>query len=349
MPDGHTLHHRIAEGIRTLSPAYFGLPMATGIIALSSDALGFPRLGRALFALNNVEYAVLAVLYVVRLLFFFPAFRDDLGSHRSGAGFLTIVAASCLLGNQYIRFLGDHHVAAILWMVGFVAWLIFAYAFFILVAVRIRKPSLERGINGTWLLFVVSVQALSVLAAINATHWALPARSMLFVALLFHLLGWLFYLVFIGIIFYRTIFSPLRVREFEPSYWINMGAAAITTLAGCTLVENMGIHHVWAELIAPLKIFIVFAWVAGVWWIPVVFFVGLLRYRTIPVRYVPGYWSMVFPLGMYTLCTWHLAALFEVPILMNIAPLFIWVAWGAWLVTAIGMWMRIGRVYLLGR
>lgn len=349
MSHGHTLHQRIAEGIRTLSPAYFGLPMATGIIALASDALGFGRLGRALFVLNNVEYAVLAILYLVRVAFFFPAFRDDLASHRRGAGFLTIVAASCLLGNQYIRFLGDHHTASILWVVGLIAWLFFAYAFFILVAVQVRKPSLERGINGTWLLFVVSVQALSVLASTNAAHWALPPRSTLFVALLFHLLGSLFYLVFIGIIFYRTIFSPLRAKEFEPSYWINMGAAAITTLAGAILIEALARQAIWTDLVPPLKLFVVFAWVAGVWWIPVVFFVGLWRYRTIPIRYQSGYWSMVFPLGMYTLCTWHLAALFEVPFLADIAPVFIWFAWGAWLVTAIGMWMRIGRVYVLER
>lgn len=349
MTNAATWQHRVAEGIRTLSPAYFALPMSTGIIALASDALGHGTAGRVFFALNNVEYATLAVLYILRLTFFFPQFRNDLAAHRKGAGFLTIVAASCLLGQEYAHFPGNHAVATAFWVTGLITWLFFAYTFFILVTVRAHKPSLERGINGTWLLFVVSVQALAILACTNVLHWTIPPRTTLFTALLFHLLGWLFYLVFIGIIFYRTIFTVLRANEFEPSYWINMGAAAITSLAGSTLAETLDEHALWTELVPTLKVLTVFAWIAGVWWIPVVFVVGLWRLGSVPVRYQPGYWSMVFPLGMYTLCTWHLAGLFNVPLLKDISPLFIWVAWGAWLVTAIGMWMRIGKVYLLGR
>ncbi|MGB3525488.1 MAG: tellurite resistance/C4-dicarboxylate transporter family protein [Flavobacteriales bacterium] len=341
--------HRIAAGIRGLSPAYFGLPMSTGIIAVASHALGYTRIGQVLFGFNNVEVVVLSMLLLLRLLFFFPEFRKDLSSHQQGAGFLTVVAAACILGSEYAEFQGAFKVGIALWYFALVAWMLLTYSFFVLVTIKRRKPSLESGMNGSWLLFVVSVQALSILGCIVAPHLGISLHSSLFIMLFFHLLGWLFYLVVIGIIFYRTTFFPMRPDEFKPTYWIDMGAAAITTLAGITLIDTMAAHGMYTELIPTLKVFIVFAWIAGTWWIPVIFVLEIWRHWTLPWKYHAGYWSLVFPLGMHVVCTWQLALTFGLPFLKVLPEVFIWLAWGSWAVVFVGMCVKLVRTFVLNR
>lgn len=340
---------RINEGIRTLAPVYFGLPMATGIIAIASHQLGYVGVARSFFLLNNVEFAVLAVLFVLRVALYLPQVRADLSSHEHGVGFLTIVAACCVLGSEYIILMESPAVARALWYAGSVAWALLSYGFFIQVTIKQRKPRLRDGIDGSWLLFVVAVQALSALAGMLATAVGAEPRMALFIGLCFHLLGWLFYLVFIGIIFFRFLFIPMRADKFRPSYWINMGAVAITTLAGLTLAAAIRQTGTWTEMAPPLEFFALFSWAAGSWWIPIVLIVGLWRHRRIPFRYNAGYWSMVFPLGMYTACTWLLWHHFNLPALQAIPQLFIMLAWVAWLLTFAGMARKVTTQFLLGR
>ncbi len=337
------LVQRLREGVKDLAPGYFGLPMATGVIALASQALGHTTVGKLLFVVNHAEYGVLCVLFALRLLFQRSALVADLSDHAKGAGFLTLVAATCLLGMQHLHFAQDHRAAAVLWYVALLAWAVLAYAFFILVSIRKHKPRLQQGINGSWLLMVVAVQALSILACANAGYMGLPLREALFTAMLFHLLGWIFYLILIGIIFFRTAFAPLRPDGFEPSYWINMGAAAITTLAASMLTSAFQSSSPWPGLVPMFKLLAASAWVAGIWWIPIVFIVGLWKHRYMPLRYQSGYWSLVFPLGMYTLCTWHLGRLFDVPIVHQVPHYFIWLAWGAWGAAYVGMAKHVVR------
>ena len=58
----------------------------------------------------------------------------------------------------------------------------------------------------------------------------------LFFALCMFLLGAMLYLTIITLIFYRFTFVALTVDQMTPPYWINMGAVAITTLAGASLL-----------------------------------------------------------------------------------------------------------------
>ena len=43
------------------------------------------------------------------------------------------------------------------------------------------------------------------------------------------------YISIISLIFYRYMFFKFSPADFVPSYWINMGAMAISTLAGSVL------------------------------------------------------------------------------------------------------------------
>ena len=53
-----------------------------------------------------------------------------------------------------------------------------------------------------------------------------------------YLLGCMLYLSLITLILYRFTFFPLTTNMLTPPYWINMGAVAISTLAGALLAES---------------------------------------------------------------------------------------------------------------
>jgi tellurite resistance protein TehA-like permease len=340
---------RIKTGIQTFSPAYFALAMSTGIISIASHMLGYYAISHLLFIINNIEFLILLVLLILRLIFFFEDFKSDLSSHAEGAGFLTIIAAACILGTEYG--LLNYHIerAVILWFFALVTWLIIVYSFFILITIKKKKPSLESGINGSWLLFVVSVQALSILGNLVSPYLNLSIEVVLFINLFFYLLGVLFYFIVIGIIFYRTTFFPMKANEFEPSYWIDMGAAAISTLAGVMLIKNISGIESYQDLIPTIKLFSVLFWIAGTWWIPVICFLEIWRHKIIPLRYNSGYWSLVFPLGVYTVCTWQLSDVFELSFLKDIPQVTIFIAWIVWLVTFIAMCFTIIKTFLASK
>ncbi|MEO9023367.1 MAG: C4-dicarboxylate ABC transporter, partial [Ginsengibacter sp.] len=126
----------LKTGIQTFSPSYFALVMSTGVISIASNMLGYHTISTWLFIINHIEFLILSVLFILRLVFFFPAFRDDLSSHAEGAGFLTIIAASCILGTEYALLEYHFDRAIILWGFALCAWLILVYSFFILVTIK---------------------------------------------------------------------------------------------------------------------------------------------------------------------------------------------------------------------
>jgi hypothetical protein len=210
-------------------------------------------------------------------------------NHRLGTGFLTIVAGTNVLG---INLSFSNQIRLRLSSYGFWdwLWLLLTYAIFTAFTVKEEKPSLEEGINGAWLLFIVSTQSIPVLGMLLVSRFEAWQEMFTFAMLGFYLLGCMFYILIISLIVYRFMFFKIEAEEMNPSYWINTGAVAITTLAGANILLKGNVAFL-ADLAPFIKGFTIFFWAAGTWWIPYLFIVGAWQLTNVT------HWPII-PLGI---------------------------------------------------
>ena len=334
------------SGLADLSPAYFGLVMATGIVSLAAHLAGLAAVSRGLFGLNVVIYATLWVLTVLRMLRHPRRFFGDMIDHLRGPGFFTTVAGTGVLGSQFVLLAADFGAATALWGVAIVLWVALTYTIFTGFAVKENKPTLDRGISGAWLLAVVSTQSIAVLSALLATHLGQPYKLELnFFALSMWLWGGMLYIWMMSLIFYRYAFFPFSPGDLSPPYWINMGAMAISTLAGSLLILNVADAPFLHSLLPFIKGFTVFYWATGTWWIPMLLLLGVWRhvYKRFPLRYDPLYWGGVFPLGMYSVCTHEMIEAMGVDFLGWLPQAFVYIALAAWSAAFVGLVLSLLR------
>ena len=326
--------------LASLSPAYFGLAMATGIVSIAAHQLAFTAIATTLLALNVAFYAGLWLLNIARFSQHRRAMLADGMDHARGPGYFTWVAASAVLGSQLAVIAHAYRAAWALWALSLLLWLFFTYAIFAALTLKEEKPTLDRGINGAWLLAVVATQSIAVLSTLLAMYEAsLARRALNFFALSMWLWGGMLYVWMMALIFYRYTFFRLSPEDLTPPYWINMGAMAISTLAGSLLVANAAASPLLLALLPFLKGFTVFYWATGTWWIPLLLVLGVWRYvyKRHPLRYEPVYWAAVFPLGMYAAATHEMAMALELPFLAWVPEVFFAAALAAWLLAALGL------------
>lgn len=336
-----------------LSPAYFGMVMATGIVSLAAHLLHMQFIARMLLLLNIVVYTALVLLNVLRMIRYPRYFFGDMIDHLRGPGFFAVVAATGILGAQFVLLSANYRVGTVLWVVALLLWVGLTYTIFTGFTVKQKKPTLDKGISGAWLLAVVATQSIAVLSALLSVHVSQPIKlEMNFLALSMWLWGGMLYIWMMSLIFYRYTFFPLSPGDLSPPYWINMGAMAISTLAGSLLIINVADAPYLSSLLPFIKGFTVFYWATGTWWIPMLVILALWRhvYKRFPMKYDPLYWGAVFPLGMYSVSTHRMSEAMGFDFLWFLPPAFLYIALAAWVATFIGFSLdlqrRIGRLRL---
>lgn len=336
----------LSEALSGLNPAWFSLVMATGIVSIAADAQGILVVPVFLMWANVVFYILLWLVYLARLVAFPRAFFGDFRQHASGMGYFTIVAGSGVLGTQLLQVGNYQSSAQFLWFVTLISWVVLVYAVPVgLIAQREGKPRFQQGIQGNWLLWTVGTASVSVLGTQVAPFFG-AASQVVFWSYLIWLVSVVFYLWVIVMVVQRFFFYDLPASNLSPTYWIDMGAVAIATLAGATLLGAQ-VQPPLIERLEPFTIGLtLLLWITASWWIPWLVIMGFWRYGILrqPVWFVPGWWGMVFPLGMYTAATGTLSQALDLPaILDNIASGFVWVALLAWTATFVNMLITLWR------
>jgi tellurite resistance protein TehA-like permease len=335
--------------MKELPPAYFALVMATGIVSIASHLMGFEAIAICLFWLNILFFICLLLLTIGRIIFFRRSFFSDISDHNRGVGYLTVVAAASIMGSQFIVLRNDFGVAVFLFAFSLVLWIVLIYAIFTVLAVRVEKTALRDGINGIWLISTVSTQSISILSSMLVYDFPSNRQLILFFSLSMFLMGCMLYILIITLIFYRIMFFQLTPEDWSRPYWINMGAVAITTFAGAMLITNSH-WSTFLERLFPFTMgFTLFFWSIATWWIPLLLLLDVWRYisRRGTFSYDSQDWGMVFPLGMYTVCTFQLSDVTGMKFLLDIPRFLIYAALIAWVVTFIGLIRSIKRSFIL--
>ena len=336
--------------VKGMAPANFALVMSTGIISVALNRLGCAWGAWLFHGLNAGFYVILWALLLLRIGRWPAAVGADITSHTRGPGFLTIVAASCIFGTQSVVLAHDMTAGAWLFRLGILCWAFLLWGVFFGIFTRLPKPSLARGINGSWLLATVSTESLVILGATLGAPPGGNADAVYFCLCALFMVGVILYIFIIAGIFLRFCFMDMGAGESDPAYWINASAAASTALAGTALMGRAGASPLLDTLLPCVSGLTLFAWATASWWVPMLVLLGLWRHfvRHHPFTYVPTYWSMVFPLGMYTTCTGALSDAYAVPELMAVPRVTIFFALAAWVATFAGLLRSRGRALLGG-
>ena len=335
----------VGRTLAALDPAYFALAMATGIVSIAAHLLGMHHLADALFVLNLALYPVLALLYLARLVFFPAQYLADLWDDMRGPGYFTMAAGTCVLGTQFLILRSAVEVATVLWLVGIGLWLVVTYAFFTGVMIKASKPTLAAGLSPTWLLSVVAAQSVAVLGALLATAHPQTRALILFFSLAVWLAAEMLYGWIIALILYRCAFFRLTPTELAPPYWLNMGAMAISTLAGCELAAAGADIPPVKDILPFVKGLAILFWATATFWIPLLLALEVWKYgyARSPLRYDSSVWGAVFPLGMYTACSVRLAEVAGVPFLFALPRFFVYVAFLVWVTALLGLLWELVR------
>jgi tellurite resistance protein TehA-like permease len=340
----------LAARIQVMHPAYFALVMATGIVAVGCHLHGLNELAWFLARINILMYLVLWILFFVRLTLFPQQVWADCTSHQRAPGFFTFVAATSVLGSQTVLLHANPGIATGLWWLSLALWALSTYGVFSILVTREKKPALSEGINGGWLVAVVATQSVVVLGCTVGRPLFGDPDTSLYVLLSFWLCGGMLYFWIISLIFYRYLFFQFSPDDLMPPYWINMGAVAISTLAGALLARAADDSALLGPMLPFITGLTVMFWATATWWIPMLLVLGVWRHyvRRFPITYDPLYWGLVFPMGMYAVCTFQLGNVLKAPFLFSIAGFFVIAATVSWLLTFMGMVRRLVFVVVLG-
>jgi tellurite resistance protein TehA-like permease len=320
-------------------PGYFSLSMATGIMAIASHLLHHDEIGRLLFWINLFAYALLWVIMLVRLALRPQAVLSDFCSHQKGPAFLAIVAATSLIGSQCAAF---HRAPGLLpWILAaaVILWCGLLYGFLAAMTLDAVKPDIEHGLNGSWFLVVVATESLAILGGAVVRRGGDPSLTGFgligFASLAAWLLGVALYFMLLALVFYRWTFVPMTNAETTEEWWINMGAAAIATLAGAELLRTVQVH----DLNGFINPFTIMSWAMAVFWLPLLAIVFAHKYLIgwQNFHYESGVWSAVFPLGMFTTATATYASDSGLAFLHRLASGFYWLAFACWALAALGL------------
>jgi tellurite resistance protein TehA-like permease len=335
---------RTAKAVRDLHPAYFGFVMATGIISTGMFLLGPSWLSTALLVATAAGLVVLGAALAARLVWFRASVAADIGAPDRVFGFFTITAGLDVLGVRF-AFGGHPLVTAILAAVAAALWLVLTYGVPASLLLDRSRDSVLGGVNGSWLLWIVATQSLSLVAAILVPVW--PSQSSLLAPVSVGLwsVGLLLYLLVATLILLRWLTVPMTPATLGPPYWILMGATAISVLAGARDLDIPSDVPVVRATAGFIEGFTFALWAFGTWWIPLLVILGLWRHvrRHWPLTYEPTLWSVVFPLGMYSVATLTFGKDARLTFMEPLARFMLWVALAAWALVAAAFLVRVAR------
>ncbi|HWD03332.1 MAG TPA: tellurite resistance/C4-dicarboxylate transporter family protein [Amycolatopsis sp.] len=323
---------RIRRWVADLAPASAAMVMATAILSTGLDLFGWRIVSEVFFVVAVFGAVVLAVAYGWRAIAYPGRLAADARDPGKGFGYFTLVAAPNVVG---MRLALDHREAAavVLGLTGAALWLVLTYAIPGTLIMGERGVAPLPRTDGSWFLWVVGTQALAgsaaTLAATEHRHmgWLVPLAVVLWG------IGAVLYLMLVGVVTVSLLERVVTPHALSPTYWVYMGATAITVQAAAKILAvraAVPVLTVTREVVSGVAFLL---WAFGTWWIPMLLVFAIWRHvvRRSPVGYEPAMWSMVFPLGMYAAASADYGRATGLGFMVTIGRVSVWAGVAAWL------------------
>jgi len=162
------------------------------------------------------------------------------------------------------------------------------------------------------------------------------ARLLLFAGYACLGLGFMLFLLVLGMLHDRLVLHPLPPAQLAPSLWIALGPIGVSALVPMNLARaGQVVFADNAPVVTTVSlIFATAIWGFGLWWLAIVVAL-LVRYlRSGPVPFHLGWWGFVFPLGAFTVATLTLARAWSLPAVDAFGALLYLGLLTAWVVAA---------------
>jgi tellurite resistance protein TehA-like permease len=266
----------------------------------------------------------------------------DLRDPQIAFAYFTVVAATDVLGVRLAQE-GLNAVAIPLFLFAALIWFVFGYVLpWQVMMTRDGKPILARA-NGTWFIWAVASQSLAIgMAQLRPQVDSVFASWVGLLAVLAWSVGVILYAAMAMLVLLRVVHHGVTAEQFDPAYWVAMGALAIAGVAGAAIVQME--HTPLVDAVRPLiAATVVIFWVFCLWLIPLLVGAGFWRHvlHRVPLRYVPSLWSMVFPMGMFAVASLSLGEADALPAAGTVGGVALVVAVIVWAVVSIGMLHRL--------
>ena len=344
-----SLSGRLSIAVEGLTPGYFALVMATGIVSVGLALEGFEGLSRVLLGVCVIAFVTLVSLTLIRFVRFRHAMAEDFFDPKRAFGYFTYVAGTNVLGVRLFME-GYHTATAVFLVLTALTWTVLGYVVpWTAVLGKVARPVVANA-NGTWFIWVVASQSVAVASATLEPVSPTATQGLAVLAVVAWSVGVFLYAAAGMIVTLRMLLYDLRPEELNPPYWVAMGASAITVLAGARIVEmaSAPMVDITRGLVAGLSVMF---WAFATWLIPVLFAAGVWRHwvHKVPLRYEATLWSICFPLGMYAVAGIYLGRADGLPLVGAIGRLELWLALAVVTVVMVAMVRHLVRTVLLDR
>lgn len=318
-----------------MRPDAFAAVMATGIVSIAAAAHRFVVVSDTLAVLAVIGLLVLTVAAGLS----WSRKPPDIADPDVAVRLFTFVAACAVLDTRLAS------IPAVAWMLAalaMAAWLLVG-ALTARSFARHRWVDLRERACDAWELASVGTSGLAIVIVSVALHTG--SRAALAGAAGLWALAMVLYLAMTSLILARAFAARLDPVGFEPDSWILMGALAIATLAGDRIHYAATSLECPAAVTAAIETASVTLWAgATLWLVPLTCFLIVRMSRVArKTRFAGVWWTMVFPLGMYSAATHATTVEMGWSALEYVSLTFFFIAFCAWLLVA---WSRVRALTL---
>jgi tellurite resistance protein TehA-like permease len=164
-------------------------------------------------------------------------------------------------------------------------------------------------------------------------------RSMAVIAAALWAIGVVLYLMLAVVVTLHLLELEVAPHALSPTYWIYMGATAISVLAAARILQLPASIPVLVAIRDVVSGFGFMLWAFGSWWLPLLLGHAIGRHVLLRehLHYEPAWWSMVFPLGRFAVASVAYGRAAGLGFMVDIARGEVWLGFAAWSGVSVAM------------